>query len=103
MLLHQRRFVGTAAERIGPDMFSDGAYGAIFAELASHDEDVPIDVVAAALDEDATQVLQELLNENGGLDRGDEIIDATINSMLSREIADRMSEIDRLLPLAPSE
>jgi DNA primase len=103
MLLHQRRFVGTAAERIGPAMFADGAYGAIFSELASHDEDVPIDVVAAALDEDATQVLQELLNENGGLDRGDEIIDASINSMLSREIADRMSEIDRLLPLAPSE
>jgi hypothetical protein len=48
-------------------------------------------------------VLQELIEERGGLERVEESIEAGINALLSRGIADRMSEIDRLLPLADSD
>ena len=82
----------TAAERIGPDMFVDGAYGRSFPSSTAHDEDAPIDEIAAALDEDATQVLQELFDENGRSGpRRRRSIDASINALLSREIADRMT------------
>jgi hypothetical protein len=47
--------------------------------------------------------LQELLEENGGIDRAEETITGSINSLLSREISDRMGEIDRLMPLASSD
>jgi DNA primase len=103
MLLHQRRFTEPAAERIGADMFADSAYRAIFSELVGAEIDAPIDVIAAGLDEDATEVLQELLDESGGLDRAEETIEGSINMLLSRELGDRLSEIDRELPLADND
>jgi DNA primase len=100
MLLHQRRYIDSAAERIGPDLFADFVYRAIFVELATQDHEATIDEVAANLDEEATQVLQELLDERGGLDRAEESIDGSIKALLSREVAARMNEIDRLMSLA---
>lgn len=103
MLLHQRRYIEAASERVGPELFTDYVYRTIFTELTSNDPDVPVDVLAESLDDEATGVLQELLEENGGLDRSEETITGSINALLSREIADRMSEIDRLMPLASSD
>ena len=102
-LLHHRRYVEPAAERVGAETFADPAYGAIFQQLASHDADAPIDELAAPLDADATFVLQELMEERGGMEHVEETIEASINALLSRDIAERLSEIDRLLPLAASD
>ncbi|HXT15545.1 MAG TPA: DNA primase [Gemmatimonadaceae bacterium] len=101
MLLHQRRFVETAAERIGADAFADSAYQAIFKELTTDDPDKGVDEIAAGLDDDATEVLQELMDEHGGIDLAEGVIGDSINSLLAREIDARLSELDRLLPLAP--
>jgi hypothetical protein len=103
MLLHQRRYVEAVTERIGASSFSDPVYRTIFTELTTGDPDMPVDVLAETLDEEATGVLQELLDENGGIDHAEETITGSINALLSREISDRMSEIDRLMPLASSE
>ena len=103
MLLHQRRFVETAAERLGSDTFIDPAYRAIFMELTAHDPEIAVDDLAALLDDDTVDVLQELLIENGGLDRAEETIDASINALVSRTLADRLTEIDRILPLADAD
>jgi DNA primase (bacterial type) len=103
VLLHQRRYIEAVAERIGADAFSDPTYRAIFTELVTRDPDVSVDDLAAVLDEDATHVLQELMDENGGLDRAEETVDAGINALLSRELAKRMTELDRLLPLAAAD
>ena len=103
MLLHQRRYVEAASERVGPDLFTDYVYRTIFTELTASDPDVPVDVLVESLDDEATGVLQELLDENGGLDRAEETIAGSVNALLSREISDRMSEIDRLMPLASSD
>lgn len=100
MLLHQRRYLDGAAERIGPDMFADPVYRDIFSVLTAHEHDASVEAIAADLDEEATVVLQELLAEQGGLDRAEESVRGSINAMLAREIADRLSEIDRLLPVA---
>lgn len=103
MLLHHRRFVETVAERVGTQNFVDPAYRAIFGALTTSDADAPIDALVDGLDADTTGELQELLNEEGGLDRTEQTIDATINALFSRELAARLSEIDRLLPLAGAD
>lgn len=103
MLLHHRRYVEPAGERIGADAFADPVYRAIFTELTAHDADISVEELGGVLDDDATAVLQELLNENGGIDRAEETVDASINGLLSRAISDRLGEIDRLLPLAGSD
>jgi hypothetical protein len=100
MLLHLRHLVDTAAERVGPEMFEDFVYAAIFRELIVQGADAGVDEIAADLDDEATGVLQELLNETGGLDRAEETINGSINSLRSRDIALQMAQIDRELPLA---
>jgi ribosome biogenesis SPOUT family RNA methylase Rps3 len=71
--------------------------------LTAEDTDAPIEMIAESLDEEATVVLQELLDEHGGTDRAEETITASINALLAREISNRLAEIDRLLPLASSD
>lgn len=100
VLLHERRYIEPVAERIGPESFGDRACRAIFIELTSHDPDGPLEDLAASLDDEATALLQALLNETGGLDRAQETVDAGINALVSRGIAEQMTEIDRSLPLA---
>jgi DNA primase len=90
MLLHQRRYIEGVAERIGAETFTDHTYRAIFTELVTHEADVPVDDLALALDVDTTEVLQET-------------IEAGINALLSRDIVTRMTELDRLLPLAAAD
>jgi DNA primase len=103
VLLHQRRYIEAVAERIGADAFTDPTYRAIFTELVTRESDVSVVDIASALDEQSTQVLQELMNESGGLDRAEETVEAGINALLSRDIAKRLTELDRLLPLADAD
>jgi DNA primase len=103
VLLHRRRYVEPVAERIEPERFSDSAAAAIFIQLTAGDPEATIDELAANLDADAIDLLQLLMDETGGLDRAEETLDASINALLSRSIDDRLTEIDRLLPLAASE
>jgi DNA primase len=102
VLLHRRRYVEPVAERIGSERFSDPAVSAIFTQLTAGDPEATVDELAANLDGEAIDLLQELIGEAGGLDRPEETLDASINALLSRSIADRLTEIDRLLPLADS-
>lgn len=103
ILLHHRRYVEPAAERIGAETFADPIYRILFMELTTRDLDVPLDELAEGFDEETTEVLQELLNENGGLDRAEEMVNGSINALLSRDISNRLRDIDRLLPLADSD
>ena len=103
VLLHQRRFVETVGERIGAESFRDAAYRRIFAELVALGPDVGVDELAATLDEDAYETLEALLEERGGLERSDEVVMGSLNAIYQREIAARLSEIDRTIALASSE
>jgi DNA primase len=103
MLLHHRRYVEPTAERIGADMFADPIYRLLFTELTARDPDSSVEELAASLDEESTEVLQELMNEHRGLDHPDESVNASISALKSRENAERLREIDRVLPLAASD
>ncbi len=99
LLLAYRRYVDTTAERVGAQAFTDPVYREIFTEL-SMDSDRAVDDLAINLDEETVVVLQELMDEPVSFDRIEETIDANINALLARDIDARMSEIDRLAPLA---
>jgi len=99
LLLSYRRYVETTAERVGAEAFTDPVYREIFTAL-SMDPDRAVDDLAASFEEDTVSVLQELMDESVSFDRIEEVIDASINRLVARDIAARMTEIDRLAPLA---
>jgi DNA primase len=100
MLLHQRMFIEPIGERIAPAHITDTAFRQIFSALIALGPDAAIEEIAEGLDEDATEVFQELLVENGGLERSDEVVEGSVNALLARDVSNRLTEIDRLLPLA---
>jgi DNA primase len=100
MLLHQRTFVESVGERLAATQITDSAYRQIFAALVSRGPEVSVEEIARGLDEDATEVLQELLAESGGLERSDEVIEGTVNRLFARDKSKRLDEIDNLVPLA---
>ena len=67
------------------------------------DAEAPVDELALSLDDQAIEVMQQLLEETGGLDHAAETVDASINDFARRRIGARMTEIDRFLPLAGAD
>jgi DNA primase len=100
VMLHDRRYVEIVAERLGAESFTDEAYRVIFTELVALGPDATIGEIAGGFDEDAIEVLEELVAEDGGLDRASEIVDGSISAMASRDLDARLSAIDREMPLA---
>ena len=100
VMLHDRRYVELIAERLGAESFSDPAYRMIFTELVALGPEATIGEIAGVFDEDAIEVLEELLAEDGGLDRANELVEGSVAAMASRELDARLSDIDREMPLA---
>ena len=103
VLLHQRRYVESVGERIGAESFRVPAYRRIFTELVSLGADATVDALAGALDQDAFDALEELLEESRGLERADELVTGSLNAIEKREIDARLREIDRTMPLAAAD
>ena len=99
-ILHDRRYVEVVAERLGAESFTDPAYRMIFTELVTLGPEATIGEIAGVFDEDAIEVLEELLAEDGGLDRASEIIEGSISAIAARDLDARLSDIDREMPLA---
>jgi hypothetical protein len=81
----------------------DPHFQRIFAELITRGPDVTVDELAGALDVESAELLQELLTENGGLDRAEETINGSVNSIRARSANRRLAAIDEELPLASAE
>jgi hypothetical protein len=103
MLLHQRQFVEWTAERVDVESFLDPTYQRLYSELITRGPDVTVEELAGAVDPETAEVLQQLLSEPGGLDRAEETVTGSVNSIQAREADLRLSEIDRELATAPPE
>jgi DNA primase len=103
VLLHRSAYFEQVVERVGPDSFRDPALGRIFASLVALGAEAGPEALAERLDPDSIELLQELLEEDGGLDHADEAVSGSLALLHERALADRMSEIDRELPLANSD
>lgn len=103
VLLHRAAYLEQVVERVGADDFRDPELGRIFAAMVALGADAGPEALAEHLDQDSVEAMQELLDEPGGLDHADEIVSGSLALLHERQLAERMSEIDRELPLANSE
>ncbi|CAN5345020.1 hypothetical protein BH09GEM1_BH09GEM1_04070 [soil metagenome] len=100
VLLHRPAYFEQVVERVGEESFRDADLRRIFSALVEHGAEVGPDVLAEHLDGDAVVVMQELLEETGGLDHADETVAGGLSAMHERNLTERMSEIDREMPIA---
>ena len=103
VLLHRGAYFEQVVERVGADDFRDPEMGRIFAAMVALGGDAGPEALAEHLDQQSVEVMQELLDEPGGLDHADETVAGSLALLHERQLAERMSEIDRELPLANSE
>jgi hypothetical protein len=99
-LLHRPGYLEQIVERLGPDSFRDSELRRIFAAMVEAGTDTGHEQLAEQLDPDAVELLQELLEEAGGLDHADETIAGILASLHERDLTRRLEEIDGLMPLA---
>ena len=100
VMLHDRSRVEPIAERIGPDAFRYPAYRAIFSALLEAGEETSIDQLSERLDEESLELIQDMLGEGEALINPQRTIDDSITRLNVRDMEERLSEIDRLAPLA---
>jgi hypothetical protein len=103
VLLHRPSFFEQTIERVGEESFRDRELRRIFAAMVAHGADAGADVLAEALDGDSVVVMQELLEEVGGLDHAEETVVGSLAALHERDLAKRMEEIDASMPLAAPE
>jgi DNA primase len=103
MLLHQRQFVEWTAERLDIASLLEPTYQRIYAELITRGPDVSIEDLAGALDPETAEILQQLLSEQGGLERAEETVTGSVNAIHARVADLRLFEIDREMLSADEE
>jgi DNA primase len=103
VLLHRPAYFEQVVERVGADDFRAPELGRIFATMVALGADAGPEAFAERLDQESVEAMQDLLDEPGGLDHADEIVAGSLALLHERQLAERMSEIDRELPLANSE
>jgi replicative DNA helicase len=99
-MLIDRSRVEPIAERIGPDAFRHPTYHAIFTALLESGEEAPIEKLSDSLDADSIELMQEMLGEGEALINLQRTIDDSRTRLHVRDMEERLSEIDRLIPLA---
>ncbi len=103
VLLHRPAYLEQVIERVGAESFRDPDMRPIFAAMVEHGADAGFDVLAAALTGDAVVVMQDLLEETGGLEHADEAVAGSLAAIHKGELARRMEAIDAVMPLATSD
>ena len=92
-MLHRRNEIDAIGERIGPEAFRDLRYRSIFAALLEHGTDASVEALERALDADAVEAMQVLLQEpNAQVDPARTVAD----SLAALHIRDLEDELDRL-------
>jgi DNA primase len=99
LLLHRRQHAEAVAEHVGRESFREPRLAQIFTRLLES-PDEPIEALAASLDDDAIQLLNDLSADQGGLDSPARVIQDCVSVLKRRELGDTIDEIDRQLPLA---
>ncbi|MGH7638027.1 MAG: DNA primase [Gemmatimonadaceae bacterium] len=99
ILLHRRQFVESVAERIGDDSFRETLLAQIFMRLVVAPED-SVETIVMTLDDEAVALLNELSENDGGLDVPARIVEDCISVLRQRELGEEIDAIDREIPLA---
>ncbi len=100
VMLHHATYVETVAEHVGPQEFRDPALRAIYARMAAAPPDRSTDEIAAGLDDDASAMLGELLEQGGAVEDVERTVKDCLAALQVERLQDALREIDRQLPLA---
>jgi DNA primase len=99
-MLQMRSRVESIAERIGPDSFHHPVYRAIFAALLEAGEEASLEELASVLDADALMAAEDLIGDGNGLIDPQRTIDDSITRLHVRDMEERLSDIEALIPIA---
>ncbi|MDB4916413.1 MAG: primase [Gemmatimonadetes bacterium] len=100
VLLHRPAYFEQVMERADEKSFRNPDMERIFKALLANDGDPVPDKLVEHLDGDSVLIMEELLEETGGLEHADETVAGALSAMHERAITERMSEIDREMPIA---
>jgi hypothetical protein len=102
-MLLQRPYVERIAERIGPDSFHDQLLRSVFEALLEVGETASLEELSAKLDPEAVRLVEEYSQDEKSIIDAARTVDDSITRLHVREIEDRLSVLDRLLPLASAK
>jgi DNA primase len=100
VLLHRPSHFDRVIESVGPENFRDPDLGAIFRAMARHGPEAGAAAFAPELSPDAIELLETLLEEDGGLEHADAEVAGALARMRARDIRQQLHELQRLLAIA---
>jgi DNA primase len=99
-MLAVRTRVESIAEKLGDESFRDPHYRAIYRAMIEAGPDASIEELASHLDEHTIATVEQLLAEDAMQLDPERTISDSLATLRARDLDQRLSDIDRLLPLA---
>ena len=99
-MLTVRTRVESLAEKLGAESFRDPHYRAIYRAMIEAGPDATIEELASRLDEHTIGTVEQLLAEDAAQIDPERTISDSLAILRARDLDQRLSDIDRLLPLA---
>ncbi len=99
-MLKVRTRVESIAEKLGDESFRDPHYRAIYRAMIEAGPDATIEELASHLDEHTIATVEQLLAEDAMPIDPERTISDSLATLRARDLDQRLSDIDRLLPLA---
>ncbi|HLA14315.1 MAG TPA: hypothetical protein VJZ25_04760, partial [Gemmatimonadaceae bacterium] len=99
-MLTVRSRVESIAERLGDESFRDPHYRAIYRAMIQAGPDATIEELASHLDEHTIATVEQLLAEDAVQVDPERTISDSLATLRARDLDQRLSDIDRLVPLA---
>ena len=99
-MLTVRTRVESFAEKLGAESFRDPHYRAIYRAMIEAGPDATIEELASRLDEHTIATVEQLLAEDATQIDPERTISDSLATLRARDLDQRLSDIDRLLPLA---
>lgn len=103
VMLAEPEQIANIESQIGADHFRDPDYRAIFEGIVEIGDHFNIERLAEVLDDDIIDILNNLLAELDSISDINGTIKSSVSQIISRNLKDRMREIDSMISLASEE
>lgn len=103
ILLQYRALLERAVEQVGPQDFRDSRARSIFEVLLHMGADAEPQDIAAAIEPDAVELLESLIEDRRGQEDAGRILFDSLAALRSRKLREDMEKLDELIPLTAGE
>jgi DNA primase len=98
-MVTMRSRVEQIAEKLGAESFRDPSYRAIYNALIAAEPGATVEDLSTGLNEDAIGALEDILAEGAFQMDPERTISDSLETLRSRDLAERAAELDRVIPL----